>query len=106
MTQYYDRYRGFRVNSEVKPIPGITIPSKSTDKNLVYKQGVTRLDKISNMYYNNPYSGWLIMQANQEFGGLEFDIPDNTLIRIPFPYEDALSRYITQVSIHKTLYGE
>jgi hypothetical protein len=46
------------------------------------------------------------MQANQEFGGLEFDIPDNTLITIPFPYEDALSRYITQVSIHKLLYGE
>jgi hypothetical protein len=26
------------------------------------------------MYYNNPYGGWLIMLANPEFGGLEFNI--------------------------------
>jgi hypothetical protein len=37
------------------------------------------------MYYNNPYGGWLIMLANPEFGGLEFNIPNQTVIRIPFP---------------------
>ena len=106
MANYYDRYGSFRVNAGMKPIPGLGIPSATSDKNMVYKQGLTRLDKLSQMYYNNPYSGWLIMLANPEFGGLEFNIPDMTLIRVPFPFDSAVSRYITQVTNHKALYGE
>jgi len=105
MAQYYDRYKSFRINSEVQPLPGIKIPVSSTDKTYVYKKGKTRLDIVSNEYYTNPYSGWLIMQANPQYGGLEFNIPDNTLIRIPYPFDSALSRYMTQVLKHKQLYG-
>jgi hypothetical protein len=57
------------------------------------------------MYYNNPYSGWLILLANPEFGGLEFNIPDMTTLRIPFPYDSAISRYITEIENYKVLYG-
>ena len=32
----------------------------------------------------SPYFGWLIMQANPEYGGSEIDIPDNTTLKIPF----------------------
>ena len=106
MANYYDRYKNFRINSEIKPMPGIDIPFGSADRQVVYQQGKTRLDILSQSYYNNPYSGWLIMQANPQFGGLEFDIPDNTLIRIPYPFDDAVSRYITQVSRHISLYGQ
>lgn len=106
MPNYYDRYNGFRVNEGMKPIPGLTIPTADSDKNMVYKQSVSRLDKLSQMYYNNPYSGWLIMLANPEYGGLEFNIPDMTVIRIPFPFDSAISRYITEVKNHKALYGE
>lgn len=106
MAVYYDRYGSFETNGTVKPIPGIPIPEESTDLNMIYKQGLTRLDKLSLMYYNNPYSGWLIMLANPQYGGLEFNIPDMTLIRIPFPFDNAISRYITQVKNHKLLYGE
>ena len=106
MAQYYDRYSKFRTNADIKQIPGITIPIDGADKYNVYKLGLTRLDKLSNTYYNNPYSGWLIMLANPEFGGLEFNIPDSTIIRIPFPFDSAVSRYINQVSNHKELYGE
>lgn len=106
MAQYYDRYGKFRTNSEMKPLPGIIIPESSSDKYIVYKQGTSRLDKLSNTYYLNPYSGWLIMLANPEFGGLEFNIPDSTSIRVPFPFDSAINRYITQVSNHKSLYGE
>ena len=90
----------------MKPIPGITIPESSSDKYAIYKQGVTRLDKLSNEYYNNPYSGWLIMLANPQFGGLEFNIPDMTSLRIPFPFETAIGRYTTEINNHKALYGE
>ena len=105
MAQYYDRYNSFRVNSEIEPIPGIIVPNSGSDKSVIYKKGKSRLDIISNDYYNNPYSGWLIMQANPQYGGLEFNIPDNTLIRVPYPFNEALSRYSTQVSIYKQLYG-
>jgi len=106
MAEYFDRYGSFRMNEDMKPVPGITIPILGSDKNMVYKQSVSRLDKLSQMYYNNPYSGWLIMLANPEYGGLEFNIPDMTIIRIPFPFDSAVSRYITEVKNHKALYGE
>ena len=104
--RYFDRYNSFRTNGEVKPLPGISIPISDSDKNAIYKQGVSRLDKLSNLYYNNPYSGWLIMLANPEYGGLEFNIPDMTSLRIPFPFDSATARYNTQVANHKLLYGE
>lgn len=106
MAKYHDRYSKFRENGEIKPLPGIKIPESGSDKNAIYKQGQTRLDKLSNMYYNNPYSGWIIMLANPEYGGLEFNIPDMTSIRIPFPFDSAIARYITEVQNNLLLYGE
>ena len=106
MAQYVDRYNAFRINANMKPVVGIPIPETGSDKTMVYKQGLTRLDKLSQLYYNNPYSGWLIMLANQQWGGMEFDIPDQTIIRIPFPFTNAIERYILGVRRHKELYGE
>ncbi len=106
MSQYVDRYNAFRVNANMKPVVGIPIPESGSDKTMVYKLGLTRLDKLSQMYYNNPYSGWVIMLANPQFGGLEFNIPDMTLIRIPFPFDSAIGRYNEQVTKHRVLYGE
>lgn len=106
MAGYVDRYSQFRVNGGMKPLPGITIPESTSDLSFVYKQGVGRLDKISNMYYNNAWSGWLIMAANPQFGGLEFNIPDMTLIRVPYPFDSAVERYTSEIRNHKALYGE
>lgn len=106
MSTYFDRYSKFRTNGNILPIPGISIPQISSDKSAIYKQGVTRLDKLSQMYYDNAYSGWLIELANPEFGGLEFNIPDMTVLRVPFPFESAIARYIKEVENYKTLYGE
>jgi hypothetical protein len=103
--QYFDRYDKFKTNGEVKPVPGIYIDPAPTDKQIVYKQGQTRLDILSNKYYGNAYHGFLIMAANPQFGGLEFDIPDRTVIRIPFPFESAVERYINKVEKHIKLYG-
>lgn len=105
MSNYYDRYKEFRGSTSIEPIPGIIIKPEPTDKQIVYKVGKTRLDKISLEYYGNPYSGWLIMLANQKWGGMEFDIPDGTSIRVPFPFTNAVERYILAVNKHKKLYG-
>ena len=106
MAQYYDRYSTFKVNGDMKPVPGITIPKSDSDKVAIYKQGLSRLDKLSNLYYLNPYSGWLIMLANPQAGSIEFEIPDNFMLRIPFPLIGSLQDYKRAVELYKLYYGE
>ena len=105
MAKYYDRYEDFRSNGEVSSIPFIKLTPKSSDKRDVYKQGRTRFDKLSSKWYNNPYHGFLIALANPQFG-MEFDIPDGEIIRIPFPFDATLKQYKEAVIKYKTLYGE
>jgi hypothetical protein len=105
MAVYFDRYSNFRFNNTIKPIPGLKLDVISSDKSITYKLGETRLDKLSNSYYNSPYFGWLIMLANQEYGGLEFNIPDQSIIRLPFPLESAISRYTQAINKYNLLYG-
>lgn len=103
--RYFDRYNEFRFNGSMKTIPGLKLPQSNSDKKIIYKLGQTRLDKVSDLYYNTPYCGWLIMLANPELGGLEFTIPDQTILRIPFPFESAINRYIQEINKYKALYG-
>ncbi len=91
--EYYDRYQLFKENGQVKNVPFVPIPEKSTDKKEIYKQGFTRFDKLSQKYYGIPTMGFLIMMANSQFGGLEYDIPNGTIIRIPFPLKQTIEEY-------------
>jgi len=106
MAEYYDRYNRFKINGIVNTIPGIVLPNEPTDKMVTYKLGQTRLDKLSQTYYGNPYHGWLILLANQQYGGLEFNIPDMSVIRIPYPFKSALERYINEIDKNIKLYGK
>tara|TARA_R110000824_G_scaffold93331_8_gene225819 strand:+ start:151 stop:480 length:330 start_codon:yes stop_codon:yes gene_type:complete len=103
--EYYDRYQSFKVDGKYKPLPFIKIKPKATDKTVVYYSQRTRMDKLSQEYYNNPYHGWLIMLANPQFGGVEESIPNNEIIRIPFPFRDSLQQYIGAVNTYEALYG-
>jgi len=102
---YYNRYKGFNIDGEFTPLPFITINPKRSDKTVVYKTDRDRLDKMSQKYYNNPYYGWLILLSNPQYGGVEDDIPDNEIIRIPFPLKDSLQQYIQAVKDYELLYG-
>lgn len=106
MAQYFDRYEEFRGDNSIKPVPGIRIPEAQSDKRVVYKRGKTRLDKLSQEYYGVPYFSWLILMHNQKFGALEFDIPNNEIILIPFPLSDALNRYVKEVKEYHILNGK
>jgi len=103
--RYIDRYRNFKDDGNYKPIPGINIPKKNSDLQIPYKLGETRLDIISQKYYKSPYFGWLIMLANQQYGGIEFMIPNNSLIRIPFPLQSSINDYFSEVEEYIKLYG-
>lgn len=94
--RYYDRYEEFRFNGKMKILPFLRIPEKSTDIKVKY-DGNSRLDIISNDYYNNPNMGWLILQANPQYGGLEFDIPAGSILNIPYPLQTSLQQYESQI---------
>jgi hypothetical protein len=102
----YDRYNKFRIDGDVKIVPFIKIPIKSSDKYFTYKKGITRFDNsLSNYYYGDPNYGWLILLANANLGALEFEIEDGTNIRVPFPLETSLQQYVNEVNIYDQYYG-
>ena len=102
---YYNRYNEFVVNGDFIMVPSITLTPKSSDRKLVYKVGKTRLDKLSQQFYGSPYYGWLILQANPSYGGQEWNIPDNTIITLPFPLMSSLEEYKSKVDQHFLYYG-
>ena len=77
---------------------------KYSDYYEIYKQGVTRLDIISHTYYGNPNYDWLIMMANPEYGSMEFNIPNNAQIRIPYPLDMTIQEYEARIKKHFDLY--
>ena len=106
MNSYFNRYQFFVDDEEHKIIPGVEIPLKGTDKFIQYKKGKDRLDKISQDNYNTPLFGWIILLANPSLGSIEFEIPDNSTLRIPFPLINSLQEYKKNVELYKLYYGE
>ena len=102
---YFNRYKSFNINGKYIPLPFIVLKPKDADKSVVYSNENDRLDRISQEYYNSPYYGWLILLANPRFGGVEENIPNNEIIRIPFPFKDSLQQYIQGVKEYEIYYG-
>lgn len=106
MATYHNRYNLFLDKDEDhKFYPFIELNEKETDHFVLYKEGRTRLDKISQEYYGDPYHEWVILQANPEYGGLEWMIPDNTLIRVPYPLMVTIQEYRRKINRQKRIYG-
>lgn len=101
----YNRYSKYTKNGAIELVPFIKIDKMPTDYYVYYEAGKTRFDVLSYDYYNDANYGWLIMQANPEYGSLEFKIPNNALLRIPFPLDAAISNYNLNVERYKQLYG-
>jgi hypothetical protein len=103
--QYYNRYEEFLSDGNHKVVPQITLSRKSSDIIVTYKKNVSRLDKLSQQYYGSPFFGWLILQANPEFGGLEWNIKDGANIIVPFPLVPTLEEYKSKIDEYKYYYG-
>ena len=106
MARYYNRYTDFNVNGENLTVPFIKLPSLSSDKKTIYKVNSSRLDKMSEQYYGSPYFGWLILQANPQVGGLEWDIKDGQVLIVPFPLVASLQNYKQAVDDYFFFYGK
>ena len=103
--QYFNRYSDFLINGQQTVVPYIPLESKSSDKSHIYIVGQSRLDKISQQYYNTPFFGWLIMTANPQYSGLETNIPDGAVLTIPFPLVASLQDYKNNLNNHFFYYG-
>jgi hypothetical protein len=103
--QYYNRYNDFLINGEQSVVPFVQLAQKTTDKVYIYKVGRTRLDKLSQDFYGAPFFGWLILQANPQYGGLENTIPDGAILIIPYPLLPSLQDYNAALNNHFYYYG-
>ena len=103
--QYYNRYGMFLQNGQQTTVPYVNLPTKTSDRKYIYKVGQSRLDKISQQYYNSPFFGWLIMQANPRYTGLESNIPDGAVLTIPFPLVASLQDYKNSLDNYYFYYG-
>lgn len=101
MENFTSRYQFTTINGEQTTLPFIKLDEKSTDKKIVWKSASSRTDRLSDLYYGNPFHGYLILMANPEFGAMEYDIPDNTIIRIPYPFEATKKEYLSKLSEYK-----
>ncbi len=100
----YDRYTMFRIDGEIKMVPFGKIKTRDTDYYEKYERGKTRLDILSYEYYGDANYAWLIMQANPEYGSMEYEIPDSVMLRIPFPLTEAINDYEVSIEEHNKLY--
>jgi len=98
----FDFYQYLRENKELKNMPPIEISIRKTDKYVTYNKNFNRLDKIAGEIYEDETLGKIILWANPEYY-YEYDIPDNTVIRIPFPEEDVISEIVSQIIVNKDL---
>lgn len=102
---YYNRYSDFLLNGQQTVVPYVNLPQKVTDKSYIYKVGRTRLDRVSQEFYDSPVFNWLILQANPQFGGLENNIYDGAILIIPFPLIPSLQDYKAALENHFYYYG-
>lgn len=85
----YDFYKLLKSNDSLKNMPKVNIQKRPTDKSVTYNKETNRLDTIAgNLYQDETY--WkLILWANEQYF-LEFDIPDNSVIRVPYPLQEVI----------------
>lgn len=103
MKTQYDRYGSFRKNNEIEMVPYVKIPEKSSDIYIKYVRGETRMDLLSYEYYGDCDFWWLIMQANPQYGSLEFNIPNLAELRIPYPLDITIGDYKKAIEAYNKL---
>ena len=101
----FDRYSQVRSGNGFNILPFGEIPKSKTDIYEVFIKGKMRLDQISSQYYDSPDYAWLILQANPQYGSLEYNIPDGVELRIPYPLNSALSAYQNSIDNYNKLYN-
>lgn len=99
--QDYKRYEILKNdNGTTDAMPFVNLPTNSSDKFEYWNIEFSRLDKLAQKYYGNPFYDFLILYGNNIYLN-EFDIPDGALIRIPFPLQKAKADYESALTAFK-----
>lgn len=93
-------YQYLRNGDKQLNMPPITISKRSTDKRIVYDKKRNRLDRIAGDYYKEEEYWRILLWGNPDYT-LEFDIPDRTVIRIPFPLQEVEQEIVQQINRKK-----
>jgi hypothetical protein len=101
----FNRYGKICKNGKVFKMPNIKINLRDTDYYVNYERGKSRIDLISYEYYGDASYDWLILLANPNVAGLEFNIPDNTVMRVPFPLKLVLEEFNNKIDAYDIIYG-
>jgi hypothetical protein len=89
----YDRYYLLKKEGDdMEPMPFVKIPESQSDKYERWNAGSSRLDLLSNKYYGSPFYDFFILLANPNYLN-EWEIPDDEVIRIPFPIQKVKIEY-------------
>jgi hypothetical protein len=87
-------------NNEI--IPFLSISKRSSDKYEKWREGISTFDMFSYKYYGNSLLGNIISLANPEYIDSN-NIPDGTVIRIPFPFDDVKIELKNKIEEYKQL---
>ena len=90
------RYSKLINNGKMANMPKVKISSRPTDVFLTYNPNKTRLDRIAGDIYQDDTLYWLILLANPQYYS-EFDIPINSILRVPMPLNDVMAEYQTKI---------
>jgi len=97
----YKRYSILKnTDGTTDAMPFVNLPVNPSDKYEYWNPEFNRMDKLSQKYYGTPFYDFLILYANRIYLN-EFDIPDNALIRIPFPLVKAKADYEAALTAFK-----
>ena len=98
----YNFYSLLKTNDKLKNMPPVEIDRRPTDKSVTYNKQKNRLDTIAGNIYEDETFFRLILWANPQYF-LEFDIPDNEVIRVPWPLQDVLNEVSLKISSRKDI---
>jgi hypothetical protein len=89
-------------NATLENMPPIDIDKRQTDKFVLYNKNLNRLDRLAGDIYEDETLWKVILWANPEYD-CEFDIPDNTPVRVPWPKIDVLDEISKKIINRKNL---
>lgn len=88
-----------RDSDGLRSFPPVKIKQRATDKFVTYNSNETRLDRIAEDVYDGDSACWrIILWANPQYF-IEFDIPNNTIIRVPYPLKDVQEELVRKLNI-------
>jgi hypothetical protein len=89
-------YSLLKNNDSLKNMPAVEISHRASDKSVAYNKTKNRLDNIAGKIYEDESMWRLILWANEEYF-MEYDIPDNAVIRVPFPFNDVIQEVNSKI---------